>query len=56
MYVPTNKNIAAEISPPTSSALRDLSVIFDKSILSINPKFVDAYPARNLDSWSRTQN
>ena len=33
MAVPTNKNLAAEIVPHISSALRDLCVIFDKYIL-----------------------
>ena len=35
MAVPTYKNISAKIAPHISSALRDIGVIFDKSILSI---------------------
>ena len=44
------KNIAAEIATRIYSTLRDLSVINDKSILSIIPKLVDTYPAGTLDS------
>ena len=44
------KHLAAEIAPHISSALRDLSVIFDKSILSNSTKLVDTYHADTLDS------
>ena len=45
-HVCTNwKELADEIAPHISSALRDLSVIFDKFILSSNPKLVGADPA-----------
>ena len=50
------KNIAAEIAPHISSALRDLGVIFEKSLLSSSTKLVDAYPEGALDSWSGTKN
>ena len=46
--VPTNKNLAAEIVPHISSALRDISMIFDKSILFGSPKLVYVDPAGTL--------
>ena len=56
MSVPKNKYFAAEITPHISPALRDLSVISDKYILSSSPKLVDSNPAGNLYSLSGTQN
>ena len=56
MSVPTNKNLAAEISPRISSALTDIGVIFDKYILSNIPKLVDSDPVGTLDLCSGTQN
>ena len=50
------KNIAAEIVPHISSALRYLGVIFEIYILSISTKLVDAEPVGNLDSCSGTKN
>ena len=38
------KNIAAEILPHTSSALRDLGVILEKCLLSSCPRLVDEDP------------
>ena len=56
MSVSTNKNIAAEIAPHISSALRYLSVIFEKYIPSSSTKLADVDPAGNLNSCSGTQN
>ena len=50
MSVSTNKNIAAEIEPHISSALRDLVVIFEKYISSSSTKLADVDPAGNLNS------
>ena len=50
------KNIAAEIAPHISYALRGLGVIFEYYILSSSKKLADADPAGTLDSLSETQN
>ena len=56
MSVPANKNLASQIMPCVSSALRDLDVFFEIFIWSSNHKLADAEPAGTFDSWSRTQN
>ena len=56
MYVPTNKNIIAEIAPYISSALRDIGVIIEESILSSSTKLEYVDPAGTLDSCYGTQN
>ena len=43
------KNIAADIVPHISSVLRDLSVIFEQSILSSSPKLEEADHVYTLD-------
>ena len=45
-----------KIAPQISSALKDLSVIFDKYISSISPKLADIEYASTLDSYYGTQN
>ena len=49
LYQPTKK-IDANIAPHISSALKDLGVIFDKSILSRSPILAGADRAGNSDS------
>ena len=56
MSVPINKKLAAEIASHISSALIDLSMCFDQSMLSSSKKMVDTNPAGTLDSCSGTQN
>ena len=56
MFVPTKKNLAADIETHISSVLRDLGMIIEKPILSGNPKFMYADSYCNLDSCSGTQN
>ena len=51
MSVPTNKRFANKIAPHIYSALRDLGMIFVKSILSRNPILVGAERAGNADSY-----
>ena len=41
------KNLADEIAPHISSALGDLRLIFEESILSSSPKMADTDPAGN---------
>ena len=50
IFIPTNKNLASEIAPHISSALRYLGVLFDISILSSIHKLVNADFAGTLDS------
>ena len=54
--VPTNQNLPDNITSHIYSALRDLYVIFDKSILSSSPKLVDIYSTGTVDSCSWTKN
>ena len=39
-----------------SFSYSDVGVIFDKTILSISHKLLDADPSGTLESWSGTQN
>ena len=50
MFVPTNRNLVADILPHISSALRYLSVNFEKYVLFSSPKLVYIDPAGTLDS------
>ena len=46
------KNLTAKIAPHISSALRDLGVIFDQSILSRSPILAVSYHAVTADSFT----